>query len=75
MDDIAIETDNSKQGHKLHREIVYKFLEILQQYSYFLKVSKYKFEKDQINFLSFRLGHQSVKIDPTKIEGIINWQR
>ena len=53
MDNIAIKTDNILQGVKLHKEIVYEFLEILQQYSYFLKVSKCKFKKPNIDFLGF----------------------
>jgi hypothetical protein len=73
IDNITIEIDNSKEGHKLHHKIVYKFLEILQEHSYFLKVFKCKFKKDQIYFLGFRLGHQTVKIDPTKIGEIVDW--
>jgi Reverse transcriptase (RNA-dependent DNA polymerase) len=73
MDNITIGMDNSEEGHWLHHEIVHKFLETLQEHSYFLKVSKCEFKKDQINFLGFRLGHQTVKINPTKIGGIVDW--
>jgi hypothetical protein len=75
MDDVAIGIDNSTERQKLHEEIVHKFLQTLQDHSYFLKASKYEFHKDQIDFLRFQLGYQVVKVDPTKIGGIEDWPR
>lgn len=67
MDDVAIGTDNLPAGRSLYTEIVHKFLDTLALHSYFLKVSKCKFEKDEVKFLGFRLGNRSVRIDPSKV--------
>jgi hypothetical protein len=75
MDDIAIGTDDSPEGRKLHEQIIHDFLDILQQHSYFLKASKCKFEKRRMEFLGFQVGEGMVKIDPSKIEGITDWPR
>jgi hypothetical protein len=75
MDDVAIGTDNSPEGQKLHEQIVHEFLNILERHSYFLKVSKCEFEKDNMEFLGFLVGNGTVRIDPTKIGGITNWPR
>ena len=75
MNNVAIRTDNTPKGQALHEQIVHQFLGILEQHSYFLKVSKCKFEKDQMEFLGFLVGHRSVQIDPTKIGGILDWPR
>ena len=45
MDDVAIGTDNTVEGRKLHWEIVQEFLGLLADHPYFLKASKCKFEK------------------------------
>ena len=75
MDNIAIRTDNTPKGWALHEQIVHQFLGILKQHSYFLKVSKCEFKKDQMEFLDFLVGHGLVQIDPTKIIGISDWPR
>ena len=46
MDDVAIGTDNTELERELHWQITHKFLEILDRHPYFLKVSKYEFEKE-----------------------------
>jgi hypothetical protein len=56
MDDIAIGTDDTPQGQELHEQIVHEFLNILKQHSYFLKVSKCEFEKEEMEFLGFLVG-------------------
>jgi hypothetical protein len=73
MDNIAIGTDDSLEGRKLHEQIIHNFLDILEQHSYFLKVSKCEFEKNRIEFLGFQVGEGMVKIDPSKIGGITDW--
>ena len=75
MDDVAIGTDNSPSGRMLHKTIVHEFLQILENHDYFLKVSKCEFEKDSMEFLGFRVGQGTVKIDPSKIGGIADWPR
>ena len=75
MDDVAIGTDSSPEGQKLHEEIIHKFLDILGKHSYYLKVSKCEFCKPQMEFLGFLVGNGTVKIDPSKIGGITDWPR
>jgi hypothetical protein len=75
MDDIAIGTEDSPDGRKLHEQIVNEFLTILKKHSYFLKVSKCEFEKPDMEFLGFRVGQGTVQIDPSKIGGISDWPR
>jgi hypothetical protein len=70
MDDVAIGTNDSPEGRKLHEQIIYDFLDILEQHSYFLKVLKCEFEKNRMEFLGFQVGKGTVKIDPSKIGGI-----
>lgn len=75
MDDVAIGTDNSPEGRRLHEKIVHEFLQTLEEHSYFLKVLKCEIEKDEMEFLGFLVGKGTVRIDPTKIGGITNWPR
>ena len=75
MDDVAIGTNNNQMGQELHKEIVNEFLNILEQHSYFLKISKCEFKKPDMEFLEFRVGNGTVRIDPSKIGGISNWPR
>ena len=75
MDDIAIGTDNTDSGRELHQQIIHEFLEVLEQLSYFLKVSKCKFEKEQIEFLGFLVTNGTTCVDPSKIGGIADWPR
>jgi hypothetical protein len=73
MDNVAIGTKDSPEGRRLHKQIIHDFLNILEQHSYFLKVSKCEFEKNRMEFLGFQVGEGTVKIDPLKIGGITNW--
>src|SRR5882757_4965970 len=75
MDDVAIGTNASPEGRNLHKQIVHEFLDTLEQHSYFLKASKCEFEKEEMEFLGFRVGGGTVRIDPSKIGGITNWPR
>ena len=72
MDDVAIGTDNTEEGCKLHQEIVQEFLGLLADHFYFLKASKCEFEKDQIKFMGFSVQKGMVQINPSKIGGIFN---
>ena len=75
MDDVAIGTDDSSRGRELHQQIIHEFLNILEQHSYFLKVSKCEFKKPQIKFLGFLVENETTHIDPSKIGGIADWPR
>ncbi len=73
MDDVAIGTDDSPAGIRLHKEIIHCFLAILQRHAYFLKLSKCKFEKKEMEFLGFQVRNRQVRVDPSKISRIKNW--
>jgi hypothetical protein len=73
MDNVAIGTEDSLDGHRLHEQIVKEFLTILKKHSYFLKVLKCKFEKPDMEFLEIKVGQGTVQIDPSKIGGISDW--
>ena len=73
MDDVAIGTEDSPDGCRLHEQIVNEFLTILEKHSYFLKVLKCEFKKPDMEFLGFKVGQGTVQIDPSKIGGISDW--
>jgi RNase H-like domain found in reverse transcriptase/Reverse transcriptase (RNA-dependent DNA polymerase) len=72
MDDILIVTSMDRT---LHREIVHQVLELLEEESFFLKPSKCKFKQMTINYLGIVVSKGTVKIDPTKQNGIAAWPR
>jgi hypothetical protein len=75
MDNVAIGTEDSLNGQRLHEQIVNEFLTILEKHSYFLKVLKCEFKKPNMEFLRFKVGQGTVRIDPSKIGGISDWPR
>jgi hypothetical protein len=72
MDNILIATS---MDHVLHHEIVHQVLELLEVESFFLKPSKCKFEQTTIDYLGIVVSKGTVKIDPTKQNGIAAWPR
>jgi hypothetical protein len=75
MDDIGIGTNNTPERHALHKKIVHEFLHLLEQHSYYLKVSKCEFEWSIIEFLGFKVSEGTIKVDDSKCRGIANWPR
>jgi Reverse transcriptase (RNA-dependent DNA polymerase) len=72
MDDILIATS---MDCTLHCEIVHQVLELLEEESFFLKPSKCKFEQTTIDYLGIVVSKGTVKINPTKQNGIVAWPR
>jgi hypothetical protein len=70
MDDIFIKTGPDIE---LHREIVHKVLDLLEKESFFLKLSKCKFEQTSIDYLGICIEKGVIHIDPTKRDGLANW--
>ena len=58
--------DDTPEGRKLHETIIHKFLDILEQNLYFLKISK-------CEFLGFLVSNGQVCVELSKISGISNW--
>ena len=73
MDDVGIGTDNTPKGRQLHKIIIHKFLDILEQNLYFLKISKCEFLKKKLEFLGFLVSNRQVHVELSKISGISNW--
>ena len=70
MDDWWIATENTPKGTALHRKITHEFLDQMKRKSYFLKISKTKFEELQMEILGWQVGVGGIRIDPFKVAGI-----
>ena len=71
MDDCLVATGEGEL--ELHCAMNHCLLQIFEEHSYFLKLSKCVFEKPEVDFLGVRLGHGKISIDPSKIAGIKDW--
>jgi hypothetical protein len=69
LDDILIFTENMEE----HRKIMKQVLEVLQENKLFLKPEKCQFEHTEIEYLGVIISHNSMKMDPMKIAGIMEW--
>ena len=75
LDDWIIATLGREEGLALHQEVMHTFLNLLQKLSYFLKLSKCKFKKDNIEFLGWLIMPNRITVDPAKVAGLVNWPR
>src|SRR5580698_4385202 len=71
MDNCLIATAEGEE--EFHECMVHRLLEIFEDKSYFLKLAKCKFEKEEVDFLEACLGHGEVAMEPVKIGGITDW--
>jgi Reverse transcriptase (RNA-dependent DNA polymerase)/RNase H-like domain found in reverse transcriptase len=72
MDDILIATT---KDYALHRQVVHEVLETLERESFFLKPAKCKFEQESIDYLGIVVTKGTIRIDPTKQNGLAAWPR
>ena len=72
MDDILIATGEDLE---LHRRIVHNVLDLLKQESLFCKISKCQFEQRSITYLGIIVEAGTIRINPTKINGLLSWPR
>jgi RNase H-like domain found in reverse transcriptase/Reverse transcriptase (RNA-dependent DNA polymerase) len=70
MDDILITTTNDPM---LHKQIVHEVLDLLEKELFFLKLSKCKFEHKSIEYLGIVVENGTLRIDPTKHQGLALW--
>jgi RNase H-like domain found in reverse transcriptase/Reverse transcriptase (RNA-dependent DNA polymerase) len=70
MDDILITTIKDQA---LHEQIVHEVLELLEKESFFLKLTKCKFEQESIEYLGVMVENGMIRIDPTKQKGLEDW--
>ena len=73
MNNWWIAMENTSEGTALHWKIAHKFLNQMEKKSYFLKVSKTKFEEPQMEILGWEVGAGGIHIDPSKVAGIQDW--
>ncbi len=69
LDDILIYSQ-TKQEHMLHLRQV---LERLRQHKLYAKLSKCEFMQSEVSFLGHLVGKDGIKMDPKKIQAIIDW--
>ena len=69
LDDILIFTKTLEE----HRKVVCQVMEVLQKYSLSLKPEKCEFERTSIEYLGVVVSHDSVKMDPKKVAGVLEW--
>ena len=48
-------------------------MEVLQKYGLSLKPEKCEFERTSIEYLGVVVSHNSVKMDPAKVAGVLEW--
>lgn len=67
MDDILI-FSKDKEEHRLRTQ---RMLQRLIEKDLYLKPEKCFFDRDEVEFLGMIIGHNQVKMDPVKIQGIL----
>jgi len=70
MDDMIIATKDDKVLHKLQ---VNHILDKLEKFDLFLKPEKCRFHQHEVEYLGVLIGNGSVKMDPVKVQGILEW--
>jgi len=75
LDNWIIAMPGEEEGLKLHQQITHKFLDLIQQLSYFLKLGKCEFEKTSIEFLGWLITQKGITIDLSKVAGLSQWPR
>jgi len=75
MDDIAIHTkqkpDETEQQHQArHRQYTHQILDKLEENDLYLKPEKCTFKQEEIDYLGVIVGHNTIKMDPSKIKGV-----
>ena len=71
IDDILVYFKDA-QEHEQHLRIV---LQILREKKLFAKLSKCDFWLKEVSFLGHIVSIESIRVDPTKIEVIVNWKK
>jgi RNase H-like domain found in reverse transcriptase/Reverse transcriptase (RNA-dependent DNA polymerase) len=70
MDDILIATADDLP---LHQRIVHDVLDLLKAESFFLKLSKCKFEHTSIDYLGIVVSNSTISIDLMKCDSLSTW--
>ena len=70
MDDVIIATNNDLNYHRM---VVRAVLKAMRDASLFLKLEKCEFERNKVEYLGLLLDGDSIKPDPSKVEGLRSW--
>ena len=70
LDDIVIYSDTPKE----HVEHVKKVINRLKENKFFLSSHKLQFFKDELQILGHVIDAQGIRLDPAKVDSIINWK-
>lgn len=54
---------------------VKKVFDVFKNEKLYVKLSKYDFGKTSLGYLGHIVGHGQLKIDPSKVEAIVNWPK
>lgn len=69
MDDILIYSHDKDK----HEEHVMMVLEKLREHSLYVKAEKCHFDAEQVEFLGFIINTDGVKMDPSKVQAVVDW--
>lgn len=69
LDDILIFGNDKKE----HRKLVCDVLKRLEDNDLYAKAEKCFFEQSSIEYLGMIISHNSVKMDPKKVSGVLEW--
>ena len=70
IDDILVYSKDA-QEHKQHLKIV---LQTLREKKLYAKLSKCDFWLKEVSFLGHIVSAEGIRVDPTKIEAVVNWK-
>ena len=70
IDDILVYSKDA-QDHEQHLRMV---LQILREKKLFAKLSKCEFWLNEVSVLGYIVYVEGIRVDPTKIEAIVNWK-
>jgi len=69
LDDILIFTETLEE----HWRVTWRVMELLQKNNLFLKPEKCEFEQTEVEYLGVIISQNSVKMDPVKVVGVMEW--
>ena len=69
LDDILIFTRDLDE----HQKLVKRVLSKLEEHKLLLKPEKCNFEKTEVEYLGVIISEDSVRMDPVKVKGIMDW--
>src|SRR6204780_1850866 len=69
LDDILIFTESAEE----HRTVTRRVLGLLEKHQLYLRPDKCEFKRTTVEYLGVIISHNSVSMDPVKVEGVTKW--